>query len=152
MSIGNVIWAKFDLNISQQNTEHFSINQTRVYLLSYYNTWTKLNNIKQNTYIHKHRQWIVAIENDYNLALFCYFHTILPVSIIKRRTIILTLEIDTTRFSGIEVVWYLLLSWNDAVWLEGILRVVAWRHSGDALLLVWLLGVVWHSWVLPWVP
>ncbi len=35
MSIGNVIWAKFDLNISQQNTEHFSINQTRVYLLSY---------------------------------------------------------------------------------------------------------------------
>ncbi len=38
MSIGNVIWAKFDLNISQQNTEHFSINQTRVYLLSYYNT------------------------------------------------------------------------------------------------------------------
>ncbi len=25
MSIGNVIWAKFDLNISQQNTEHFSI-------------------------------------------------------------------------------------------------------------------------------
>ncbi len=35
MSIGNVIWAKFDLNIAQQNTEHFSINQTRVYLLSY---------------------------------------------------------------------------------------------------------------------
>ncbi len=29
MSIGNVIWAKFDLNISQQNTEHFSIKSNK---------------------------------------------------------------------------------------------------------------------------
>ncbi len=39
MSIGNAIWAKFDLNITQQNTEHFSINQTSLFaiLLKYMN-------------------------------------------------------------------------------------------------------------------
>ncbi len=55
----------------------------------------------------------------------------------EENSIILTLRDKIPRDSAtLEVVWYLLLSWNDAVWLEGITRVVAWRHSGDALLVV----------------
>ncbi len=63
----------------------------------------------------------------------------------EENSIILTLRDKIPHDSAtLEVVWYLLLSWNYAVWLEGIPRVlVAWRHSGDALLL--LLGAVWRS-------
>ncbi len=39
MSIGNVIWAKFDMNISQQNTEHFYKSNKSLFaiLLKYMN-------------------------------------------------------------------------------------------------------------------
>ncbi len=97
MSIGNVIWAKFDLNISQQNTEYFSINQTRVYLLSYYNTWTKLNNTKQNTYTQAMNccnwEWL-----KYSTVLL-FPHDFTRVDHQEENSSVFTLEMNTTRFS-----------------------------------------------------
>ncbi len=66
---------------------------------------TELNNTKQNTYIHT-RTGNELLQFGDRYSTVCYFHMILPVQIIKQRTLLsLLLKISSTSSSEIEILF-----------------------------------------------
>ncbi len=92
------------------------------------------------------------IENDYNLALLLFPHVFTRVDHQEENSSVFTLEINTTRFSRIKVVWLLAfkLKWRWSVFRFPDVGNPACRCRVTSLwgcpsVVACLLGVVWRS-------